>query len=85
MSSDDPSHHEKLPQDPVAIANPERCRADFTYTIGPTRLTIIDSGRGQKSILEDLPAVLRKVEYWHQGSVERFELVVFDADGKRVH
>ena len=50
----------------------------------PTKLVICDTGKGEKSVIEDLPAVLRKVEHWHQGSVERFELEVLDADGKPI-
>lgn len=84
MSSDIPDSLEKLPQDPVVIGNPERTRADFTYSVTPTKLIIRDTGKGKKSVLEDLSAVIRKIEYWHQGSVANFELTVFDPEGKRV-
>jgi hypothetical protein len=72
-----------MPYDPANLTSPERCPADFTYSITPTKLIIHDTGKGQKSVVEDLPAVLKKIEYWHQSSVERFELVVLGADGKR--
>jgi hypothetical protein len=81
-SASDP--REELPQDPVAIANPERCRGDFTYSMTPTKLIVRDTGKGERSVLEDLPAVLKKIECWHQGSLEHFGLVVLDADGRRV-
>jgi hypothetical protein len=84
MSSDDPSHHEKLPQDPVAIANPERTKADFTYSMTPAKLVIRDTGKGEKSVIEDLAAVIRKIEYWHQGSLGTFKVTVLDSDGKPV-
>jgi hypothetical protein len=74
---------EELPQDLVTIANPELCRADFTYSITPTKLVICDTGKGEKSVIEDLPAVLRKIEYWHQGSVAHFELTLIDANGRK--
>jgi len=50
----------------------------------PTKLIIRNTGTGAKSVLEDLPAVLKNIEHWHQGSVANFELQVFDATGNRV-
>jgi hypothetical protein len=37
------------------------------------------TGRGKKTVLEDLPDVLRRIEHWHQGSVAHLELTVVDA------
>jgi hypothetical protein len=45
-----------------------RIRADFTYNIPHTIISIVDAGLGKCSITEDIEAVLRKIEYWHQGS-----------------
>jgi hypothetical protein len=75
---------EELPHDPVAIANPELRRADFTYSITPTKMVICDTGKGEKSVIEDLPAVLRKLECWHQGPLSAFEITVLDPDGKPI-
>ena len=44
-------------------------RADFTYKITPGTISIIDSGRGKLSVANYIEAVLRKIEYWHQGSI----------------
>jgi hypothetical protein len=30
------------------------------------------------------PTVLRRIEYWHQGSVAHLELTALDADGRKV-
>jgi hypothetical protein len=75
---------EELPEDPLAVANPEPCRADFTYSITPTKLVICDTGKGETSVIEDLLAVIRKIEHWHQASVANFELTILDPDGKPV-
>jgi hypothetical protein len=49
-------------------AVPIRIRADFTYNISPTVISIVDAGLDKCSVTEDIKAVLRKIEYWHQGS-----------------
>jgi hypothetical protein len=54
-------------------------RADFTYSITPTTLIVTDTGRGTKSVAEDMEAVLRRIEHWHHGSVGHLELTVVDA------
>jgi hypothetical protein len=41
--------------------------ADFTYQITPNTISITDTGK--TSVTNDIEAVLRKVEYWHQGSI----------------
>jgi hypothetical protein len=56
----------------------------ITYSITPRTLTIQDTGKGKKSVVEDLPAVLRRIEHWHQGSVAHLKLTILDAEGKRV-
>ena len=37
-------------------------------------ITIQDTGKGAKSVVENLEAVLRKIESWHQGSVAGFRI-----------
>jgi hypothetical protein len=80
----DSARRGKLPQDPVVIGNPERTKADFTYSMTPAKLVIRDTGKGEKSVIEDLAAVIRKIEYWHQGSLGTFKITVLDPDGKPV-
>jgi hypothetical protein len=73
-----------MPSDSTSTTNPFPTRADFTYSITPTKLVIKDTGKGAKTVVEDLPAVLRRIEYWHQGSVAHLELTVVDAEGRQV-
>ena len=54
--------------------NPSPCQADFTYAITPNTIEIQDTGKGKKSVAEDLEAVLRKIEYWHQCSIARYRI-----------
>jgi hypothetical protein len=74
-----------MPEDSTTTKNPTASRADFTYSITPRTLTIRDNDQGKKTVLEDLSAVLQKIEHWHQGSVAHLKLTVVDAEGKRVN
>jgi hypothetical protein len=47
---------------------------DFTYTITPDSISIADTGEGRVSVANDIEAVLRKIEYWHQGSIAGFKI-----------
>jgi len=58
-----------------------RTRADFTYKITPDLISITDTGLGQRSVLEDIEAVLQKIEYWHQGSIAKFKIMCRDGKG----
>ena len=58
-----------------------RTRADFIYHMGPAWITIADTGKGKCSVAEDLESVLRKIEYWHQGSVAKFKIMCRDGKG----
>ena len=51
-----------MPSDPVGQLNLSRCDADFTYTMTVKAIKIQDTGKGTKSVLEDLKAPLRKIE-----------------------
>jgi hypothetical protein len=55
-----------------------RTRADFTYKITPTLVSITDAGMGSLSVTEDIEAVLRQIEHWHQGSVNSFKIMCRD-------
>jgi hypothetical protein len=37
-------------------------RADFTYSITPNTIAIVDTGKGGRSVTNDIGAVLRKIE-----------------------
>ena len=56
------------------LAEPVRTRADSTYKISPTVISITDTGLGKCSVTENIEAVLRKIEHWHQGSVQNHVL-----------
>ena len=55
--------------------------ADFTYKITPNTISIIDTRLGQRSVTEDIEAFLRKIEYWHQGSIAAFKIMYRDEHG----
>jgi hypothetical protein len=58
-------------------------KADFTYKIGPDAIEIVDTGRGRLSVTEDLEAVMRRLEYWHMGSLTGFKIRCRDQNGTR--
>ena len=58
-----------------------KTRADFSYKISPTVVSIFDTGLGQRSVTEDIEAVLQKIEYWHQGSISPFKIMCRDGKG----
>ena len=44
-------------------------------------IKIHDTGTGLKSVKDDLEAVLKKIEGWHQGSIAEFLISYRDTDG----
>jgi hypothetical protein len=56
-------------------------KADFTYSIAPDTISITDTGKGRRSVTNDIEAVLRKIEYWHQGSISAFKITYRDENG----
>jgi len=56
-------------------------KADFTYSISPDTISITDTGKGRLSVTNDIEAVLRKIEYWHQGSIAGFKILYRDEHG----
>ena len=58
-----------------------RTGADFTYKITPDLISITDTGLGSCSVLENIEAVLRKIEYWHQGPISSLKLMYRDGQG----
>ena len=63
------------------LSEPPRTHADFTYKISPIVISISDTGLGSRSALEDIEAVLWKIEYWHQGSITKFKIMCRDGKG----
>jgi hypothetical protein len=43
--------------------------------------SIVDTGKGRRSVTNEIEAVLRKIEYWHQGSIAGFRIVYRDENG----
>ena len=60
-----------------------RTKADFTYQISPATIEIVDTGQGKLSVADDLDAVMRRIEYWHMGSVSGFKISYRDENGAR--
>ena len=46
-------------------------------------IAIADLDLGSKSVTNDIENVLRKIEYWHQGSIAAFKIMVRDSEGVR--
>jgi len=70
-----------MPPDLANQFNPLACQAGFTYSMTPRFLTIQDTGKGKKSVADDLEAVLRKIEYWHQGSIAKYRISYMNSQG----
>jgi hypothetical protein len=56
-------------------------QADFTYKIRPDTISIVDTNLGELLVTNDIEAVLRKIEYWHQGSIAAFKIMYRDEQG----
>jgi hypothetical protein len=70
-----------MPPDPAHQFNPAECGADFTYTMSLNAVKIVDSGKGMKAVADDLEAVLKKIEYWHQGPIAKYRITYLDTQG----
>ena len=55
--------------------------SDPIRTRTPRTISIVDTGLGRRSVTEDIEAVLRKIEYWHQGSIAKFKIMCRDSKG----
>ena len=53
-------------------------RADFIYKITPNTISITDTAHGKLSVTNDIDALLRKIEHWHQGSIAAFKIMYHD-------
>ena len=56
-------------------------RASAEGAIRSRRATISITGKVQLSVGKDLEMVLRKIEYWHQGSISAFKIMYRDEQG----
>jgi hypothetical protein len=56
-------------------------KADFTYSISPDTISIVYTNLGKRSVTNVIEAVLRKIEYWHQGSIAAFKIMYRDENG----
>jgi hypothetical protein len=63
-------------------AHEVKTQADFSYKITPATIEITDTGQGKRSVGNDIDAVLRKIEYWHQGSISSFKITYRDEHGE---
>jgi|SRR5208282_4550803 len=71
------SPHQSISLDFKTVQKPTT-QADFTYKITPNTISIVDTGKGRRSATTDIEAVLRKIEYWHQGSIAGFKIMYRD-------
>jgi hypothetical protein len=55
--------------------------ANFKYTIRGDVISIVDLDLGCKSVTNDMENVLRRIEYYHQGSIARFSIIYRDSKG----
>jgi hypothetical protein len=74
------SPHQTISLDFKPVQKPTT-QADFTYKITPNTIAIADTGKGSRSVTNDIEAVLRKIEYWHQGSIAAFRIMYRDENG----
>jgi len=44
-------------------------------------ISIVDTGLGKCPVTEDIEAVFRKIEYWHQGPISSFRILCRDGKG----
>jgi hypothetical protein len=57
------------------IGRQRRSQADFTYSIFANVISIVDLNLGNRSVTNDVENVLRKIEYYHQGSIAGFDII----------
>jgi hypothetical protein len=74
------SPHQAISLDFKPVQKPVT-QAGFTYSITPNTISITDTGKGKTSVTNDIEAVLRKIEYWHQGSITGFKIMYRDENG----
>jgi hypothetical protein len=72
------------PNDEPTLGNVMRrqwkTQADFTYSILGNVISIIDMDLGDRWVTNDIENVLRKIEYYHQGSIVGFKIMYRDSE-----
>jgi len=63
------------------LSEPPRTRADFHLQHYAGDDLDYDTGLSKCSVIEDIEAVLRKIEHWHQGSIAKFKIMCRDGKG----
>ena len=63
----------------LGVADSTTAAEDFKYSMRGKVISITYSGTG--SINEKIERILRKIEYWHQGSVTSYRVLYQDAEG----
>jgi hypothetical protein len=63
------------------FANPTFTQAGFTYSMILNLVKIQDTGKGAKSVTNDIENVLREIEVWHQGSIAGYRIMYRDTEG----
>src|SRR5262245_18700660 len=58
-----------------------RTKADVTYSMTAETISITDTTKGKLSVTNDIEAVLRRIEYWHQASIAGFKIMFRDECG----
>ena len=51
------------------------------FSISPQVISTVDTDLGQRSVIEGIEAVLRRIEYCHQGSINTFKIMCQDDKG----
>jgi hypothetical protein len=54
--------------------------ADFTYSISGNVISVVDLNLGSRSVTNDIENVLRKIDYYHQGSIMGFKIMYRDSE-----
>jgi hypothetical protein len=70
-----------MPDDPASQMSHSSTDADFTYSMMTNEIEITDTGRGKKTVEEDIVSVLRAIEEFHQGKISGFRIMLKDAAG----
>jgi hypothetical protein len=71
----------RMPADQPHQVNRVQTAADLTYTMNLNVVKIQGTGKRGKTVADDLAAVLKKIENWHQGSIAGYRISCQDTQG----
>ena len=63
------------------FANPIVTQVALPYSMILNLVKIRDTGKGAKSVTNDVEHVLRKIEAWHQGPIAGYRIMYQDTEG----